>query len=98
MTVVILKFASVRQRVDSPNRGGTPMVWDELDVIWKHSVGKVTQKWERLTDDDLTAINGKRDQLVGRIQERYEIAREAAEQQVSEFTRSFELARTAKVS
>ena len=37
--------------------------------------GKVKEKWGNLTDDDLTAINGKRDQLEGKIQERYGLAR-----------------------
>ena len=47
------------------------------------------EKWGKLTDDDLTAINGKRDQLVGKIQQRYGIAKEA-EKQVDEFTRSYD--------
>jgi uncharacterized protein YjbJ (UPF0337 family) len=48
--------------------------------------------------DNIVWRSGQREKLVGRIQERYEVAREAAEQQVNEFTRSYELARTAKVS
>jgi uncharacterized protein YjbJ (UPF0337 family) len=52
-------------------------------------VGKAKEKWGKLTDDDLTAINGKREQLVGKIQERYGIAKEAAEKQVEEFTRFY---------
>jgi uncharacterized protein YjbJ (UPF0337 family) len=56
---------------------------------WKQSVGKAKETWGKLTDDDLTAINGKRDQLVGKIQERYGSAKEAAEKQVDEFTRRF---------
>ena len=51
--------------------------------------GKVKEKWGKLTDDDLTAINGKKEQLVGKIQERYGIAKDAAEKQVDEFTRSY---------
>ena len=38
---------------------------------WKQVKGKVKEKWGNLTDDDLTAINGQRDQLEGKIQERY---------------------------
>ena len=65
------------------------MNWDEIAGKWKQSVGNAKEKWGKLTDDDLTAINGKRDQLVRKIQARYGIAKEAAEKQVDEFTRSY---------
>lgn len=68
------------------------MNWDELAGKWKQSTGKVKEKWGKLTDDDLARINGKREQLVGIIQERYGIAKEAAEKQVDEFTRSYRVA------
>ena len=64
------------------------MNWDEIAGKWKQSSGKIKEKWGKLTDDDLTTINGKREQLVGRIQERYGLAKEAAEDQVDEFVRS----------
>lgn len=60
---------------------------DQIEGKWKQVSGKVKEKWGKLTDDDLTVINGKRDQLVGRIQERYGIARQEAEKQVDEFNR-----------
>ena len=44
--------------------------------------GKVKEKWGNLTDDDLTAINGKRDQLEGKIQERYGIAKDQVRKDV----------------
>jgi uncharacterized protein YjbJ (UPF0337 family) len=62
------------------------MNWDQIEGKWKQSAGVVKQKWGKLTDDDLTVIAGKKDQLVGKVQERYGIAREAAEKQVDEFT------------
>jgi len=65
------------------------MNWDQIEGKWKQAAGKVKEKWGKLTDDDLNVIRGKRDQLVGIIQERYGIARQAAEQQVEEFSRSF---------
>jgi uncharacterized protein YjbJ (UPF0337 family) len=64
------------------------MNWDEIAGKWKQSSGKIKEKWGKLTDDDLTTINGKREQLVGRIQERYGLAKEAAEDQVDEFVHS----------
>ena len=63
------------------------MNWNEMEGKWKQMKGSVREKWGKLTDDDLTVINGKRDQLVGRIQERYGIARQEAEKQVDEFNR-----------
>jgi uncharacterized protein YjbJ (UPF0337 family) len=58
------------------------MNWDRVEGNWKQFSGKVKEKWGKLTDDDLTVIGGKQDQLVGRIQERYGIARDEAEKQV----------------
>jgi uncharacterized protein YjbJ (UPF0337 family) len=58
------------------------------DVIagnWKQLVGKAKVQWGKLTDDDLAQIEGRQDQLIGRIQERYGIAREEAERQVKEW-------------
>ncbi len=76
------------------------MNWDELAGKWKQATGKVKEQWGKLTDDDLTAVNGKREQLVGRIQERYGVAKEVAEKQVDEFARSYKSgeARAAKSS
>jgi len=65
------------------------MNWDLIAGKWKQSMGKVKVKWGKLTDDDVTAINGKREQLVGKIQERYGIAKDAAEKQVDEFIKSY---------
>lgn len=56
---------------------------DQISGNWKQLSGKVKEQWGKLTDDDLTAVEARRDQLVGRIQERYGIAKEEAEQQVS---------------
>jgi uncharacterized protein YjbJ (UPF0337 family) len=61
------------------------MNWDQVEGKWNQYKGQVKEKWGRLTDDDLDVINGKREQLVGRIQERYGTARLAVEQQVDEF-------------
>ena len=63
------------------------MNWDRIEGQWKQFSGKAKVKWGKLTDDDLTVINGKKDQLVGKIQERYGIAKDEAEKQVDEFTR-----------
>ena len=61
------------------------MNWDQVEGKWKQYKGQVKEKWGRLTDDDLDVINGKRQQLIGRIQQHYGIAREEAEKQTDEF-------------
>jgi uncharacterized protein YjbJ (UPF0337 family) len=58
---------------------------DEIAGKWKQAKGKIKEQWGKLTDDDLTMLEGNRDQLIGKVQERYGIAREEAERQVREF-------------
>jgi uncharacterized protein YjbJ (UPF0337 family) len=65
------------------------MNWDQVQGKWKQAAGKVKEKWAKLTDDDLQFVDGKREQLVGRIQERYGIAKEEAERQVNEFATTY---------
>ena len=64
------------------------MNWDTAAGNWKSMKGRVKEQWGKLTDDDLTRIEGKRDQLVGRIQERYGIAKDAADRQLQEWERA----------
>ena len=59
------------------------MNWDRIEGKWKQASGKIKEKWGKLTDDDLLEIEGRRDQLIGKIQTRYGITREQAEAQVS---------------
>lgn len=58
---------------------------DQMKGKWKQLKGSVKERWGKLTDDDLEVIDGQQEQLVGIIQERYGIAREAAEKQVEEW-------------
>lgn len=58
---------------------------DTLQGNWRQMLGKAKEKWGRLTDDDWKIVEGQQDQLVGRIQERYGIARDEAQRQVDEF-------------
>ena len=75
----------------APSTRSQKLDWNRIEGSWKQTSGKIKEKWGKLTDDDLTTINGKREQLVGKIQERYGIAKDAAEKQVDEFTSSFRL-------
>ena len=61
------------------------------DIIkgkWAQIRGQLKQKWAKLTDDDLGRLEGHRDYLVGKVQERYGIAKDKADEQVKEFERS----------
>jgi uncharacterized protein YjbJ (UPF0337 family) len=64
------------------------MNWDQVEGKWKQYKGQAKEKWGKLSDDDLDVIDGKRQQIVGKIQERYGISREAAEEQADEFAQS----------
>ncbi len=58
---------------------------DQASGNWKQFKGKVKEQWGKLTDDDMTVIEGKRDQLVGKIQERYGYAKDEAEKEVADW-------------
>ncbi len=55
---------------------------DQIQGNWKQFKGKVKEQWGKLTDNDLTVINGQQDQLVGKLQERYGYTKEVAKQEV----------------
>jgi len=55
---------------------------DRIEGNWKQAKGKIKEQWGRLTDDHLNIIDGRRDRLLGQIQESYGIAMDEAEKQV----------------
>jgi len=61
------------------------MNWDRVEGQWKQRRGKAVHHWGKLMNDELAAIAGKHEQLVGILQERYGIAKEQAHQQIKEF-------------
>ncbi|HXW73456.1 MAG TPA: CsbD family protein [Steroidobacteraceae bacterium] len=61
------------------------MDWNRVEGNWKQLKGKAKQQWGRLTDDDLTRAAGRREELAGRVQERYGLAKDAAQKQVDEW-------------
>ncbi len=63
----------------------TTGTWDRIEGNWKQFWGDVKQKWGDFTDDDLMYINGSREKLSGRIQERYGIAKDEANRQIDEW-------------
>ena len=66
------------------------MNWDRIEGNWKQFTGTVHEKWGKLTDDDLAVIGGKREQLVGKLQERYGLAKDEAEKQADAFVAEVE--------
>lgn len=58
------------------------MNWDRIEGNWKQVKGQAQQQWGKLTDDDLQVVAGHRDQMAGKIQERYGIAKDDAEKQL----------------
>ena len=61
------------------------MNWDRVAGQWKQRRGKAVHHWGKVMNDELAAIAGKYEELVGRLQERYGIAREEAHGQVVRF-------------
>lgn len=67
------------------------MNWDQITGNWKQFKGKVKERWGKLTDDDLTTIAGKRDQLAGLLQQKYGYAKEQAEKELDDFSQAMKL-------
>jgi uncharacterized protein YjbJ (UPF0337 family) len=64
------------------------MNWDEIKGDWKAFAGKAKSKWGKLTDDDFMQIDGKKEELMGRLQKHYGQSKEEAEKQLDEFVKS----------
>jgi uncharacterized protein YjbJ (UPF0337 family) len=63
------------------------MTWDRIEGNWKEFKGRVKEHWGDLSDDDLAVVEGRREELAGRIQRRYGIAREEADRQIEDWLR-----------
>ena len=64
------------------------MNWDRIQGNWKQLKGSAKVQWGKLTNDDFDVIEGRRDKLVGRIQEQYGVAKDEAERQVDRWSRN----------
>ena len=62
------------------------MNWDRIQTNWKQYKNSVRETFAKLTDDDLDKIDGRRDQFLGKLQERYGYSRDVAEQKLTDFT------------
>jgi uncharacterized protein YjbJ (UPF0337 family) len=70
------------------------MNWDQVSGQWNQFKGSVKEHWGKLTDDDLTVIAGNKDKLLGKLQERYGITKEKAEDQLNQWKMSSASAET----
>jgi len=64
------------------------MNWDQVEGKWKQMKGAVKEQWGKLTDDDLDVIAGKRDKLIGKLQERYGLLAEDANKRADAWMKS----------
>ena len=61
------------------------MNWDRIAGNWKQASGWLQKEWGKLSDDDLAYVEGRRDQLVGILQERYGIRQDEADRQIDDW-------------
>ncbi len=61
------------------------MDWNRIEGDWKRLKGNAKEQWGRLTDDDLAAINGRREQLEGKLQERYGYAKDRIKREIDDW-------------
>src|SRR5258705_13873457 len=71
-----------------PSREGNDMMLDMIRGRWTHLRGKLQQRWNKLTDEDINRRDGHRDYLINKLQERYGIPKEKARMEVKEFERT----------
>ena len=83
ITVGTLPMTIHAQVTGQSSQSDAKTIWEKFKGSWTQTMGAVKEQWGRLTEDDLLEIEGRRDQLVGKIQTRYGITREQAESQVS---------------
>lgn len=64
------------------------MNWDQIEGKWKQFRGDVKKRWGKLTDDEVDQVEGNRDKLVGKLQERYGYSKEEAQREVDDWSRN----------
>jgi len=64
------------------------MNWDRIEGNWMEFKGKAKQNWGKLTDDDVNVIEGKRQELAGRLQQRYGYAKDQAEKEIDSWLKT----------
>jgi uncharacterized protein YjbJ (UPF0337 family) len=72
------------------------MNWDRIEGQWKQRRGKAMGHWGKIMNDELAAVAGKYEELVGKLQEGYGIAKEEAKEKVGEFKKEVEQSQRSK--
>jgi uncharacterized protein YjbJ (UPF0337 family) len=89
-TLPVGAFAqSTTTTTTTTTRNDAATIWEKIKGSWTQTKGAVKEQWGKLSDDDLMEIQGRREQLVGKIQTRYGISHEEAEAQVSGWERHY---------
>lgn len=81
-----MSFPTVEFPIDDKAKG-LQMNWDIIQGKWEQAKGSVKKTWGELTDDDLTQINGERERLAGKLQEKYGWTKEEVEKRVDDFVK-----------
>jgi uncharacterized protein YjbJ (UPF0337 family) len=64
------------------------MNWEHVKADWDLVKGRVKSKWGKLTDNDMTVISGKWDELVARLRHKYGYEKDHAEREVDDFLKT----------
>ena len=64
------------------------MDWDRIEGNWKSFKGKARQQWGKLTDDDINMVEGRREELEGRLQHHYGYAKDRARNEIDSWLKS----------
>jgi uncharacterized protein YjbJ (UPF0337 family) len=64
------------------------MNWDRIEGSWKQFKGTIKEKWGKITDDEFDQIGGKKDKLVGKLQERYGLSKDEADREADAWANS----------
>ena len=64
------------------------MDWDRIEGNWTTFKGRAKQQWGKLTDDDLKVVEGRREQLEGRLQQHYGYAKDRARTEIDSWLKS----------
>jgi len=81
--VVHAQTSSSTSKTTTEMKTDSNSIWQKIKGSWNQTKGTIKEQWGKLTDDDLMEIQGRREQLVGKIQTRYGISQQEAEAQVS---------------
>lgn len=65
------------------------MNWDTVEGNWNQWKGRLKEKWGDLTDDDIQMLDGRKDQIAGKLQERYGMARDQAERELDNWANDY---------